>query len=236
MAKNVSLAHVYTEKQLKTARTEVRTRAVLFTREHEANEWNRLIFMLPCCNIVFTKSESLLIAVFLQLNGCMYRLDVSLNFSRWQHVLLVEVDIIYIKQMGNKCLSIGNESHLSKAFYRREKINLNSFYQWTHSMPRNRSLFSCKQPPQIDIRGWVASHVGLWQKAILHHLICSSHANKSEAEWNKTESTSPPPHYTAHTRSLFAYGKRITTTPLCLLVSLMGEAGEHHSPPALSKC
>ncbi len=100
-------------------------------------------------------------------------------------------------------------------------------------MPRNRSLFSCKQPPQIDIRGWVASHVGLWQKAILHHLICSSHANKSEAEWNKKESTSPPPHYTAHTRSLFAYGKRITTTPLCLLVSLMGEAGEHHSPPGL---
>ncbi len=37
------------------------------------------------------------------------------------------MDIIYIKQMGNKCLSIGNESHLSKAFYRREKINLNSF-------------------------------------------------------------------------------------------------------------
>lgn len=49
----------------------------------------------------------------------------------------------------------------------------------------------------------------------------------------KKESTSPPPHYTAHTRSLFAYGKRITTTPLCLLVSLMGEAGEHHSPPVL---
>lgn len=83
MAKNVRLAHVYTEKQLKTARTEVRARAVLFTREHEANEWNRLIFMLPCCNIVFPRSESLLKAVFLQLNGCMYRLDVSLNFSRW---------------------------------------------------------------------------------------------------------------------------------------------------------
>lgn len=30
--------------------------------------------------------------------------------------------------------------------------------------------------------------------------------------------------------ALFAYSKRITTTPLCLLVSLMGEAGEHHSP------
>lgn len=30
------------------------------------------------------------------------------------------------------------------------------------------------------------------------------------------------------------YGKRITTTPLCLLVSLMGEAGEHHSPPVIS--
>lgn len=35
----------------------------------------------------------------------------------------------------------------------------------------------------------------------------------------------------AHTRSLVAYGKRITTTPLCLLVGLlMGETGEHHSP------
>lgn len=100
-------------------------------------------------------------------------------------------------------------------------------------MPINIALFSCKQPPHIDICGWVASHFGLWQKAILHHLICSSHANKSEAEWNKKESTSPPPHYTAHTRSLFAYGKRITTTPLCLLVSLMGEAGEHHSPPVV---
>lgn len=35
-------------------------------------------------------------------------------------------------------------------------------------------------------------------------------------------------------RALSDYGKRITTTPLCLLVSLMGEAGEHHSPPVIS--
>lgn len=34
--------------------------------------------------------------------------------------------------------------------------------------------------------------------------------------------------------ALSDYGKRITTTPLCLLVSLMGEAGEHHSPPVIS--
>lgn len=34
--------------------------------------------------------------------------------------------------------------------------------------------------------------------------------------------------------ALSDYGKGITTTPLCLLVSLMGEAGEHHSPPVIS--
>ncbi len=42
MAKDVRLAHVYIEKQLKTDRTEVTTRAVLFTRKHEAYEWNEI--------------------------------------------------------------------------------------------------------------------------------------------------------------------------------------------------
>lgn len=38
--------------------------------------------------------------------------------------------------------------------------------------------------------------------------------------------------------AFWADGKRITTTPLCLLVSLMAGAGEHHSPEcsALAKC
>lgn len=49
--------------------------------------------------------------------------------------------------------------------------------------------------------------ITLWskKKAILHHFICSSHANKSGSEWNKNrEWTSPPPRYTAHTRSLLS--------------------------------
>lgn len=38
--------------------------------------------------------------------------------------------------------------------------------------------------------------------------------------------------------AFWADGKRITTTPLCLLVSLMAGAGEHHSPEclALAEC
>lgn len=49
---------------------------------------------------------------------------------------------------------------------------------------------------------------------------------------NRTNSTSPPPLTTLPTHGAFSdYGKRITTTPLCLLVSLIGEAGKHHPPP-----
>lgn len=65
-------------------------------------------------------------------------------------------------------------------------------------------LFSCKKPWSSNLCGWVALHCGR-KKAILHHFICSSHANKSGSEWNKNrEWTSPPPRYTAHTRSLLS--------------------------------
>ena len=82
-----------------------------------------------------------------------------------------------------------------------------SGFRWILTGP-----FSCK-PLLESFSGWVVSHFVLRQKAILHHLICSSHANK-RGVWgglwgdvgggvNRTNSTSPPPHYTAHTRSPF---------------------------------
>lgn len=89
-----------------------------------------------------------------------------------------------------------------------------------------------------SVAGWYLT-LCLRQKAILHHLICSSHANKKGRGWGgwggwigRTRLllllTTLPTH-----GALSDYGKRITTTPLCLLVSLMGEAGEHHSPPVI---
>lgn len=99
-------------------------------------------------------------------------------------------------------------------------------------------LFSCKRPQLSNPCGWVALHFGR-KKAILHHFICSSHANKSVSEWNKTGSGHLLLPATLPTHGAFwADGKRITTTPLCLLVSLMAGAGEHHSPKclALAKC
>lgn len=91
--------------------------------------------------------------------------------------------------------------------------------------------FSCK--PLQSFSGWVVFYIVERQKAILHHLICSSHANKREGEWiGRTRLLLLPT--TLPTHGVFSdYGKRITTTPLCLLVSLMGEAGEHHSPPVI---
>jgi hypothetical protein len=69
----------------------------------------------------------------------------------------------------------------------------------------------------------------------LHHLICSSHANRKKSIGQKEVDFSSPLNC-AHTQSPVAYGKRITTPPLYLLVgSLMGETREHHSlsvPPS----
>lgn len=69
------------------------------------------------------------------------------------------------------------------------------------------------------------------KKAILHHLICSSHANRRKnPERNKNNLDFSLLHC-PHTELFLLMAKRITTPPLCLLVSLMGDAGEHHSPP-----
>lgn len=92
--------------------------------------------------------------------------------------------------------------------------------------------FSCK-PPLGSFSGWVVSYFVLRQKAILHHLMCSSHANKKGGNWiGRTRLLLLPTTLPTH-GALSDYGKRITTTLLCLLVSLMGEAGGHHSPPVI---
>lgn len=102
-----------------------------------------------------------------------------------------------------------------------------SGFRWIRTGP-----FSCK-PLLESFSGWVVSYFVLRQKAILHHLICSSHANKRGGNWiGRTRLLLLPTTLPTH-GALSDYGKRITTTPLCLLVSLMGEAGEHHSPPVI---
>ena len=95
----------------------------------------------------------------------------------------------------------------------------------------HRGPFSCK-PPLESFSGWVVSHFVLRQKAILHHLICSSHANKKpegragerekerergreREEWiGRTRLLLLPTTLPTH-GALSDYGKRITTTPLC---------------------
>ncbi len=65
MAKDVRLAYVYIEKQLKNRsdRGYNACSAVHSQARGVWMKWNRLIRMLPCCNIVLPKSESLLKAV-----------------------------------------------------------------------------------------------------------------------------------------------------------------------------
>lgn len=93
---------------------------------------------------LFVRSESLLKAVSAVKCSYVYTWYVAQLFTlmfQWQHVLLVVMDMLYIKQMGHKCLLIGNESHLSEAFYRREKIHFNSFIN-ERILCREISLFS----------------------------------------------------------------------------------------------
>lgn len=89
--------------------------------------------------------------------------------------------------------------------------------------------FSCKTTPRII--QWPAGQ----KTAILHHLICSSHANKSVGgEVNRTNSTSPPPHYTAHTQSPFWLWQKNNNNTIVFVGFTNGrEAGEHYSPPVI---
>ena len=104
-------------------------------------------------------------------------------------------------------------------------------FRWVLTGP-----FSCK--PLLEwFSGWVVSYFVLRQKAILHHLICSSHANKRRGgELNRTNSTSLPPHYTAHTRSPFWLWQKNNNNTIVFVSFTNGRSWKTSLSPSHQPC